>query len=212
MEHYDFKNKIIISMIMLAMASGCVAQTPLTESIQLVNKNHDSIQWIKKDANLFRVDDKLYRSEQLIAEDKQAILDANIKSMINLRFFKRHSDAKVFADNPSIQLINLPLLTWRIRATDLARALFLIEQNQKHGAVLVHCYHGADRTGIVIAMYRIIQQNWTIEQAKQEMQEGGFGYHSIWKNLDKLLNQNTVQEVREHLSQLRQQSLLSQAQ
>lgn len=206
------KNKIIISMIMLAMASGCVAQTPLTESIQLVNKNHDSIQWIKKDANLFRVDDKLYRSEQLIAEDKQAILDANIKSMINLRFFKRHSDAKVFADNPSIQLINLPLLTWRIRATDLARALFLIEQNQKHGAVLVHCYHGADRTGIVIAMYRIIQQNWTIEQAKQEMQEGGFGYHSIWKNLDKLLNQNTVQEVREHLSQLRQQSLLSQAQ
>lgn len=199
-------------MIMLAMASGCVAQTPLTESIQLVNKNHDSIQWIKKDANLFRVDDKLYRSEQLIAEDKQAILDANIKSMINLRFFKRHSDAKVFADNPSIQLINLPLLTWRIRATDLARALFLIEQNQKHGAVLVHCYHGADRTGIVIAMYRIIQQNWTIEQAKQEMQEGGFGYHSIWKNLDKLLNQNTVQEVREHLSQLRQQSLLSQAQ
>lgn len=199
-------------MIMLATASGCVAQTPLTESIQLVNKNHDSIQWIKKDANLFRVDDKLYRSEQLIAEDKQAILDANIKSMINLRFFKRHSDAKVFADNPSIQLINLPLLTWRIRATDLARALFLIEQNQKHGAVLVHCYHGADRTGIVIAMYRIIQQNWTIEQAKQEMQEGGFGYHSIWKNLDKLLNQNTVQEVREHLSQLRQQSLLSQAQ
>lgn len=206
------KNQIIISMIMLAMASGCVAQTPLTESIQVVNKNHDSIQWIKKDANLFRVDDKLYRSEQLIAEDKQAILDANIKSMINLRFFKRHSDAKVFADNPSIQLINLPLLTWRIRATDLARALFLIEQNQKHGAVLVHCYHGADRTGIVIAMYRIIQQNWTIEQAKQEMQEGGFGYHSIWKNLDKLLNQNTVQEVREHLSQLRQQSLLSQAQ
>ncbi|WP_298945646.1 tyrosine-protein phosphatase [uncultured Campylobacter sp.] len=31
-----------------------------------------------------------------------------------------------------------------------------MRERQKEGAVLVHCYHGADRTGIVVAMYRVI--------------------------------------------------------
>ncbi|MCW9717530.1 tyrosine-protein phosphatase [Avibacterium sp. 21-599] len=58
--------------------------------------------------------------------------------------------------------------------------------------VLVHCYHGADRTGIVLAMYRIIFENQTVEQARYEMKYGGYGHHPIWVNIDKLLNEKTV--------------------
>ncbi|EFV80709.1 hypothetical protein HMPREF0604_01048 [Neisseria mucosa C102] len=47
---------------------------------------------IKHDANLYRIDDKLYRSEQPVAEDGEAIVKLGIQSVINLRFFDRNDD------------------------------------------------------------------------------------------------------------------------
>ncbi|MFO8058262.1 MAG: tyrosine-protein phosphatase [bacterium] len=35
--------------------------------------------------------------------------------------------------------------------------------------VLIHCRGGSDRTGVMVALYRIAFQNWSIEKAKQEM-------------------------------------------
>ena len=35
------------------------------------------------------------------------------------------------------------------------------------------------------------------------MTEGGFGYHSIWKNLERLFDEKTVSQVRGHLDALR---------
>ena len=51
----------------------------------------------------------------------------------------------------------------------------------------------------MVAMYRIIYHNWTIEQAKKEMLNGPYGYHSVWKNLEALFTESTVKEVRKHL-------------
>ncbi len=39
-----------------------------------------------------------------------------------------------------------------------------------------HCQMGADRTGSVMAMFRILLQGWTREEALREMREGGFGF------------------------------------
>ncbi|AVM49338.1 tyrosine-protein phosphatase [Capnocytophaga sp. oral taxon 878] len=151
---------------------------------------------IHSDANLYKVDSLLYRSEQLVSEDKAVIQNIPIKSIINLRYFTRSGDKKVFKATDGVRLINHPLLTWRIKAPEIAATLKLIKERQKEGAVLIHCYHGADRTGIMVAMYRIIYHNWTIEQAKKEMINGPYGYHSVWKNLEALFTESTVNEVR----------------
>ena len=161
------------------------------------------MQLIKQDANLYRVDSKLYRSEQLNRDDLAAIRQLGIRSVVNLRYFGRHKNQKIFADHPDIALINRPLLTWRVQPRDIARVLRTIEQQQQQGAVLVHCYHGADRTGIVIAFYRMIYQNWTLADAKAEMLQGGFGYHSVWKNLENLFTEETLAEVKTELAALR---------
>ena len=71
------------------------------------------------------------------------------------------------------------------------------QHNQK---VLVHCYHGSDRTGATIAMYRIIFENWSIEDAVKEMKQGGYGYHIIWKNIDHLFTPENVKWIQQQLS------------
>ena len=57
---------------------------------------------------------------------------------------------------------------------------------------LVHCYHGADRTGLIVASYRVIYQNWDLNEAKREMQQGPYGYHSVWKNIDNFFNDKKI--------------------
>lgn len=182
-------SKIVISVAVFLLFAITNAQ----ENARLINQ----------DANLYKVDENLYRSEQLIIEDKKSIAENDIKTIISLRYFGRHKNKSVFTEKDGIRLINNPLLTWRVNSNDIAQTLILIKQYQKEGNVLVHCYHGADRTGIMMAMYRIIYQNWGIDEAKKEMQQGPYGYHSIWKNLDKLFTEKTVNEVKNILKKER---------
>ena len=49
--------------------------------------------------------------------------------------------------------------------------------------IVVHCHQGSDRTGAVIAMYRIVFQKWAKEKALDEMENGGFGFHKRYSNI-----------------------------
>ena len=51
----------------------------------------------------------------------------------------------------------------------------------------------------------ILVQNWTIEHAKIEMQDGGYGFHWIWINISNLLTEKKVQEVQHALLALQHQ-------
>ena len=113
----------------------------------------------------------------------------------------RNDDKKVFG-NTDLTLINTPLMSWSITPKDVAEVLWQIEQAQKHGPVLVHCYHGADRTGLISAIYRIIYQNWSIAEAKREMIKGPYGFHSIWQNMENFFTEQNIQDVRALLKEL----------
>ena len=126
----------------------------------------------------------------------------NIKTIINLRFFDRNDDQEELSNLP-LNLVNHPLKSWRIKPKEIAAVLYDIEQAQKKGGVLVHCYHGADRTGLIIGMYRIVNQGWSIDEAKREMMEGPYGFHTVWRNIPKMYNQDTVNQVRLELERLR---------
>jgi hypothetical protein len=71
-----------------------------------------------------------------------------------------------------------------------------IATNPDRTPVLVHCQHGADRTGSMCALYRVAVQGWTKEKAIREMTDGGFGYHEVWKNLPKWIREMDVQSVK----------------
>lgn len=191
--------RLLLCLLASGLPIACSSASPDNGS-----KAVQSERWatpVKHDANLYRIDDKLYRSEQPVAEDGEAIVKLGIQSVINLRFFDRNDDDHLKAY--SLTLLNRPLLSWSIKPKEIAEILYLIEKQQQNGAVLIHCYHGADRTGLIAGMYRIIYQGWPVEEAKAEMQHGPYGYHSIWKNIAKLFTEEKVKQVKTHLEVLR---------
>lgn len=182
---------------------------------QIQNRSNDEKQlprWAKSLhdlANLFKVDDRLYRSEQLEADEAVLLTKHKIDAVINLRFFDRNDNEQRFSDLPELKQVdfyNCPLMTWYVTPERIANILWQIRSLQSQGkSVLVHCYHGADRTGIIIAMYRIVIQGWSIAYAKEEMTQGNFGYHAIWRNLENMLNAEEVEEVRAAYLELSQE-------
>ena len=131
--------------------------------------------------NLHRVSANFYRSAQPTAIGIEAVAKKyHIRTVISLRHW--HSDNSLVAGT-SIHVTNIPMNTWHIETEDVVRALKLLRAAQEQGPVLLHCQHGADRTGLITALYRIVYQGWNKDQALDEMLHGGFGYHAVWGNI-----------------------------
>ena len=189
--------KVLSFSLVIGLVGGC-GTSVVTDTPQ--NTEHWSVA-VEKESNLYRLDHNFFRSEQLLPKDYVLLKQQGIKTIINLRFFDRNDDKKAFG-NTDLTLINTPLMSWSITPKDVAEVLWQIEQAQKHGPVLVHCYHGADRTGLISAVYRIIYQNWSIAEAKREMIKGPYGFHSIWQNMENFFTAQNIQDVRALLKEL----------
>jgi protein tyrosine/serine phosphatase len=142
--------------------------------------------------NLHRVTTLLYRSAQPSAEGLRAAEKLGIKTIISLRAF--HSD-KDELESTKLRTERIYFNTWYPEEEDVVKFLKLVS-NTNNGPFLVHCQHGADRTGTMIAIYRMTVQGWKKDAAIKEMREGGFNYHEMWKNLVKYLNAVDVNALR----------------
>ena len=126
--------------------------------------------------NFYQVSADLYRSEQPEKSDLPALKIVGIRSVVSLYLF--------FPDSQAIERAGFRLFQHRMAAgslteKDLRQVLASIRDAPK--PVLVHCWQGSDRTGAVVAAYRIAFQGWTREQAIDELVNGGYGYHA-WYN------------------------------
>jgi protein tyrosine/serine phosphatase len=142
--------------------------------------------------NLHRVCDGVYRCAQPSADGLKAAEKLGIKTVINLRAFNSDKDE---AKSTGLKREHIRFYTWDVEEDEVVRFLKLVA-NTNSGPFLIHCKHGADRTGTMVAVYRMAIQGWKKEEAIKEMKEGGYGYHSIWSNLPRYLNKLDVEALR----------------
>jgi protein tyrosine/serine phosphatase len=142
--------------------------------------------------NLHRISDNLYRCAQPTAEGLRTAEKLGIKTVLSLRAF--HSDNDEIKST-KLKTERIYFNTWHAEEEDVLRFLKIVTDTNA-GPVLVHCLHGADRTGTMIAIYRMVVQDWKKEDAIKEMTEGSFGYHAVWKNLIRYLNGLDVEALR----------------
>ena len=129
--------------------------------------------------NLYRVSGTLYRSEQPTADGMKNLKAMGIKTILSLREF--HSDKDLIGDT-GLTYECIPMSAWHPEVADAVQFLRIVT-DPKNAPVLVHCQHGADRTGLMCAIYRVAVQGWTKDDAIREMQIGGYGFHAIWFNI-----------------------------
>ncbi len=145
--------------------------------------------------NLHKVTDNLYRSAQPTEEGMKNIEKLGIRTVINLRAF--HSD-KDEINGTGLLNESLSMKTWHIEDEDVVKVLRIIRKKE-NGPFLVHCQHGADRTGVINCMFRIVEQGWTKDDAIREMTDGGYGFHPVWTNIIDYVKNVDVEKIKKEL-------------
>jgi len=141
--------------------------------------------------NLYKINDSIYRCEQPDNTAFQELSNIGIKSLLDLK--KNHTDSTIAGQNP-VHIYNVGMDSDNFTDKEIIAALKIILHAPK--PIAVHCQHGADRTGVVIAMYRICFQNWTKEQAIDELRNGGYNFHENHINIPKYINDVDVAKIK----------------
>jgi protein tyrosine/serine phosphatase len=149
--------------------------------------------------NWYKVDERVYRSDQPDEEAMAELKKFGIRRVLSLRNFHDDEDE---ATGTGLKLYSVGMQAERFSDEQIIKALQYITESDE--PILVHCWHGSDRTGTIIAMYRMVIQNWSREEALDELQNGGYGFHSLYRNIPKYIRNVDIEKIRRELN--RQQS------
>jgi len=183
---------ILLILILVVFLTYRVVSTLRRKSKVIIQKDRP-MHWaqpmdIAGVTNCFRVDEHLLRGAQPTEPGMVALEKLGVQLITSLRGFSGDSD---LIENTSLIYKRIRFHTWHPEVEDMVE--FLKTINAHRGKVIfVHCRRGIDRTGSMVALYRIVFQGWLKEEALNEMVSGGFGYDDKFPNVVDFMRQLNV--------------------
>jgi protein tyrosine/serine phosphatase len=132
--------------------------------------------------NFSKVNEQLYRGGQPTREGIAKLKrEFKIKTIINLRGAdEREKQEETWAKEEGINFVNVPLNNWfGPKDGKIVKIQSLINDTENQ-PVFIHCNRGSDRTGTIIAVYRISHDEYTAKQANKEARKFDFGWWQVW--------------------------------
>jgi protein tyrosine/serine phosphatase len=97
----------------------------------------------------------------------------HFNTILDLRTLYSGREAQACA-KLGMRYIWLPMTIFMFPSKETVGKFLYIVNNPAYGKVYMHCLAGGDRSGMLIAIYRMVDQNWTFEQAHAEMEHFHF--------------------------------------
>lgn len=133
-------------------------------------------------ANVGRVAPGVYRGAEP-GKDGYATLKAlGIRTVIDMR---TSESEKQQVEAAGMKAVAIPIEMSRNGLQEKVDRVVALMADPANQPVYVHCRHGKDRTGIVVAAYRMKHQGWSLADAEAEMQ--AFGFNDVWVNFKKFI-------------------------
>ena len=127
--------------------------------------------------NFHQVNERIYRGAQPKREGWHSLAKLGVKTVIDLRPDSEHScqAEKRVAEASGMHYVNIPFSGMAAPSDEkISKMLALL--NSADGPVFVHCRRGADRTGVVMACYRIAHDGWSNQKALREARSYGMSW------------------------------------
>ena len=133
-------------------------------------------------ANAAKVSENLYRGAAPSAQGLASLKALGIKTIVDFRETSAYSEE---AHSLGFKYFRLPFGQTHPPSDEMIEKFFSIISAPDNCPVFVHCREGRDRTGAMIALYRIRYEGWKNEDAYNEALH--FGFHPLYHGLANLI-------------------------
>jgi tyrosine-protein phosphatase SIW14 len=125
-------------------------------------------------SNFHKVDDRVYRGGQPTSEGLVSLSKLGIKTVIDLRLADGSSQVeKKVVEGLGMHYVSVPMGGFATPTDASIGKVLSLLQSESDAPVFVHCLRGKDRTGTVVACYRIQHDHWQNQQALKEAKSNG---------------------------------------
>ena len=169
----------LAALLQLAPASALLAQNAAPAGADRISVSSAQKLELPGVGNFGRVTPTLYRGGQPKAQGFQELRKHGVEIVVNFR----DERGKIESERRIVEAQGMRSVSIAFPTSDdptqeqVAEFLQLLRANPQK-KIFVHCHLGADRTGAMVAVYRMAAENWTPQQALQEMHT--FHYHHFW--------------------------------
>lgn len=127
--------------------------------------------------NFHKVNEHLYRGGQPKVGGVKELSELGIKTIINLRGADEQTlSEETEAKAAGLSYFNIPMPGLsRPTHEQISRVMAIID-TAENWPVFIHCKRGSDRTGTIVAIYRISHDEWTANQAMSEAKNFGLSW------------------------------------
>ena len=130
--------------------------------------------------NFYQVNQHLFRGAQPDKQGFDFLNKLGVKTIIDLRESgARSKEEQKTVTSAGMKYINMPMSGLRPPTESESAKILGILEDDAHGPVCVHCKRGADRTGAVIAAYRIDHDGWDNTRALNEAMANGMSFFQL---------------------------------
>jgi len=129
--------------------------------------------------NMQAVNDHIYRGAQPSSEGFKQLAKMGIKTVIDLRDKPAQADReKQTVESLGMKYVGVPMSMHAPTDDQVAKALSVLNSTES-APVFLHCLGGRDRTGAVIACYRIAHDGWDNQKALAEATVHGLSVFDV---------------------------------
>lgn len=155
-----------ISLARIIIFAGCLAQLSPTADAPAIHIR-----------NFGQVNDHLYRGGEPSEEGMRDLGRLHIVLDIDLREASPATEAEGrIAGILGMQYVNVPFAPLSAPTPDQVRRVLALMDPDDAGRIFVHCRRGKDRTGTIVACYRVQHDSWDNHRAALEADSYGMSW------------------------------------
>ena len=134
--------------------------------------------------NFGKIDDTYYRGSQPDGSDYVDLASLGVKTVINLTSDDAKPSEPRLVEQAGMKYMHIPMTMHTPPTASQLAQFFEVVDDPVSQPVYVHCVGGKHRTGVMTAVYRMVNNGWSADQAFSEMKQYKFGLaflHSEFK-------------------------------
>lgn len=130
-----------------------------------------------------QVNQHISRGARPLKVGLEALAKMGVKTILNIDNSKTEIAAEAKnAKALGLDMISLPMSGfWEPKDAQVEKILAVLTDPANY-PLFIHCQHGHDRTGLIMGLYRIQEQNWSAKEAYTEMLALGFHKQLVFLN------------------------------